>query len=109
DVLITDDEAFTSWSGKAAILFSRRHIGLPVERGDNLWLHSVASPHELITLLGRIYRIDVDVPGSTPSLSSDASSGAQNDDMMILVVDDHPINRRLLADQLGSLGYHCKT
>jgi len=32
-----------------------------------------------------------------------------NDDMMILVVDDHPINRRLLADQLGSLGYQCKT
>lgn len=31
-----------------------------------------------------------------------------NDDMMILVVDDHPINRRLLADQLGSLGYQCK-
>ena len=29
--------------------------------------------------------------------------------MMILVVDDHPINRRLLADQLGSLGYQCKT
>mgnify|MGYP001463770830 len=28
---------------------------------------------------------------------------------MILVVDDHPINRRLLADQLGSLGYQCKT
>ncbi len=29
--------------------------------------------------------------------------------MMILVVDDHPINRRLLADQLGSLGYQCVT
>ncbi len=27
--------------------------------------------------------------------------------MMILVVDDHPINRRLLADQLGSFGYQC--
>ncbi|WP_149808690.1 response regulator, partial [Salmonella enterica] len=32
-----------------------------------------------------------------------------NDDMMILAVDDHPINRRLLPDQLGSLGYQCKT
>jgi len=29
--------------------------------------------------------------------------------LLILVVDDHPINRRLLADQLGSLGYQCKT
>lgn len=25
------------------------------------------------------------------------------------MVDDHPINRRLLADQLGSLGYQCVT
>ena len=109
DVLITDDETFSNWAGRAAIMFSRRHIGIPVERGDNLWLHSVASPHELIALLGRIYRIDVDVPGSTPSLAAGSGSDAQNDDMMILVVDDHPINRRLLADQLGSLGYQCKT
>ncbi|XPE53730.1 response regulator [Shigella flexneri] len=29
--------------------------------------------------------------------------------MMILVVDHHPINRRLLANQLRSLGYQCKT
>ncbi|MGL9734246.1 MAG: response regulator [Symbiopectobacterium sp.] len=32
-----------------------------------------------------------------------------NSDILILVVDDHPINRRLLADQLGSLGYQVIT
>ena len=32
-----------------------------------------------------------------------------NEDILILVVDDHPINRRLLADQLGSLGYQVIT
>ena len=43
------------------------------------------------------------------ALPSTDKAVSDNDDMMILVVDDHPINRRLLADQLGSLGYQCKT
>ncbi len=41
-------------------------------------------------------------------MAPEAQAG-NNDDMMILVVDDRPINRRLLADQLGSLGYQCVT
>lgn len=43
------------------------------------------------------------------ALPSPQSAVTMNDDMMILVVDDHPISRRLLADQLGSLGYQCLT
>ncbi|MBE8166712.1 response regulator, partial [Leptospira borgpetersenii serovar Ballum] len=53
--------------------------------------------------------INVDVPGSEPVLPASSTSAEQNEDMMILVVDDHPINRRLLADQLGTLGYQCRT
>lgn len=108
DVLITDDELSADWRGRAAIVFCRHHIGIPLERVPGVWTHSVASPHEVLNLLGRIYSINVDVPAgaSAPHAVSDTE---QNDDMMILVVDDHPINRRLLADQLGSLGYQCKT
>ncbi|GGD33431.1 sensor histidine kinase RcsC [Franconibacter daqui] len=109
DVLITDDELDGAWRGRAAIIFCRRHIGIPLERAAGVWLHSVASPHEVITLLGRIYSINVAVPAGASALQAAASNTEQNDDMMILVVDDHPINRRLLADQLGSLGYQCKT
>ncbi|XES83033.1 two-component system sensor histidine kinase RcsC [Franconibacter pulveris] len=109
DVLITDDELDGAWHGRAAIIFCRRHIGIPLERAAGVWLHSVASPHEVITLLGRIYSINVAVPAGASALQAAASNTEQNDDMMILVVDDHPINRRLLADQLGSLGYQCKT
>ncbi|WP_256741605.1 response regulator, partial [Cronobacter sakazakii] len=83
--------------------------GIPVERSPGVWMHSVAAPHELLTLLGRIYSINVDVPGSEPVLPASSTSAEQNEDMMILVVDDHPINRRLLADQLGTLGYQCRT
>ncbi|STT85706.1 two-component sensor protein RcsC [Klebsiella pneumoniae] len=42
---------------------------------------------------------------NSPALMAPEAQAGNNDDMMILVVDDHPINRRLLADQLGSLGY----
>ena len=109
DILITDDELQQPWPGRAAIIFSPRHIGIPQERAPGEWVHSVASPHELVTLLGRIYRIKVDSVDSGPMLSATDEDDVRNDDMMILVVDDHPINRRLLADQLGSLGYQCKT
>lgn len=110
DVLITDDDALTDgWNGRAVIYFCRRHIGIPVEREANLWLYSLAAPHEFIGLLARIHRLEVDIPGSEVALPAANAGHERNDDMIILVVDDHPINRRLLADQLGSLGYQCKT
>jgi len=109
DMLISDDELTQPWAGRGAIIFCRRHIGIPLERVPGEWVHSVASPHELLALLGRIYSIEVDNSDNHGALPSAENTAAANDDMMILVVDDHPINRRLLADQLGSLGYQCKT
>ncbi|WP_342324342.1 two-component system sensor histidine kinase RcsC [Kosakonia sp. BYX6] len=109
DTLISDDELAQPWTGRAAVIFCRRHIGIPLERAPGEWLHSVASPHDLLALLGRIYRVQVVEPQTTTALPAETADVSHNDDMMILVVDDHPINRRLLADQLGSLGYQCKT
>ncbi|MTH46456.1 two-component system sensor histidine kinase RcsC [Intestinirhabdus alba] len=110
DLLITDEARLAQpWPGRAAVIFCRRHIGIPQERAPGEWVHSVASPHELPALLAHIYCIELDseaLPSALPVADRIADS---NDDMMILVVDDHPINRRLLADQLGSLGYQCKT
>jgi len=108
DILLTDEELAQPWQGKAAVVFCRRHIGIPLERARCEWVCSVASPHELIALLARIYRIELETGDGTAALPS-PETAQLNDDMMILVVDDHPINRRLLADQLGSLGYQCKT
>ncbi len=109
DMLLTDDALDEPWQGRAAVIFCRRHIGIPQERKPGEWTHSVASPHELLALLARIYSVKVDTSETAPMLSTAGTQDAHNDDMMILVVDDHPINRRLLADQLGSLGYQCKT
>ena len=105
----TDDEIKEPWAGRAVITFCRRHIGMPLERAPGEWVHSVATPHELPALLARIYRVELDDEELGTSLPVADKATDSNDDMMILVVDDHPINRRLLADQLGSLGYQCKT
>ncbi|MBN0294762.1 response regulator, partial [Pseudomonas aeruginosa] len=56
-------------------------------------------------LLGRIFHVALASAENSPALMAPEAQAGNNDDMMILVVDDHPINRRLLADQLGSLGY----
>jgi two-component system capsular synthesis sensor histidine kinase RcsC len=109
DILITDDAPDAAWEGRAAVVFCRRHIGIPQERVPGEWVHSVATPHELLNLLAHIYKVEVDARDGVTALPSVESTVAMNDDMMILVVDDHPINRRLLADQLGSLGYLCLT
>uniref|UniRef100_UPI003297E0F8 hypothetical protein n=1 Tax=Salmonella enterica TaxID=28901 RepID=UPI003297E0F8 len=68
-----------------------------------------ASVHELPALLARIYSIVLDSEALSSALPATDKTANSNDDMMILVVGDHPINRRLLAHQLGSLGYQCKT
>lgn len=109
DILLTDDELSGRWPGSAAVIFCRRHIGIPVERAPGEWLHSVTTPHELLPLLGRLLHLALAVEENGPALSAHDAPTVSNDDMMILVVDDHPINRRLLADQLGSLGYQCMT
>ncbi|KDF14005.1 MULTISPECIES: two-component system sensor histidine kinase RcsC [Citrobacter] len=109
DLLIADDVLDQPWQGRAAVIFCRRHIGIPLERVPGEWVHSVASPHELPALLAHIYSVELNSEELSTALPAPDKVGATNDDMMILVVDDHPINRRLLADQLGSLGYQCKT
>jgi two-component system capsular synthesis sensor histidine kinase RcsC len=109
DVLLVDDDPHNQWAGRAQVVFCRRHIGAPLERVPGCWIHSVSSPHELVALLGRIFSVEVQHEGGAPELPAPDTIREQNDDMMILVVDDHPINRRLLADQLALLGYPCLT
>lgn len=109
EVLITDRQAPEAWGGLGVIVFCRRHIGAPVAQSPGVWLHSLALAHDVMSLLGRMYRVDVPSTSGEAELPAVVNAPECNDDMMILVVDDHPINRRLLADQLGSLGYQCKT
>lgn len=91
------------------IQLSIEHIGLPQETRPGYWLLSTSTLQEIIPLLDHIL-LDQQVVEDTPlALPAPKTNLDENADLHILVVDDHPINRRLLADQLTALGYRVIT
>ncbi|WP_049597065.1 two-component system sensor histidine kinase RcsC [Yersinia nurmii] len=110
EVLITDYIPHVTTPLLARIYFSIEHIGLPQETRPGYWMISTSTLLEAVPLLHRIL-LDVSIMTSTPLQLPvlDKDNQVDNSDMHILVVDDHPINRRLLADQLTSLGYQVLT
>nr|WP_099351136.1 two-component system sensor histidine kinase RcsC [Erwinia amylovora] len=109
DIIISDHEFQPLQSVRAVIRFDGCHNDAPRELAPGRWICSTTTPNELPLLLGRIYRVEVAVPEGTQTVLTKAGENVGNDDILILVVDDHPINRMLLSDQLGSLGYRVKT
>ncbi|WP_240629912.1 two-component system sensor histidine kinase RcsC [Brenneria alni] len=110
DVIISDYTVSLAFEVRAHILISGSHTGSAQEIRHGHWVHSTSTPHHLPDLLEKIYRSDTnDTSHSTLSTPLTNYGRIENGDIMILVVDDHPINRRLLADQLGSLGYKAMT
>lgn len=110
DVIISDHDDAPAHSVRARIRISGEHIDMPQEIEPGYWLHSSATLHELPVLLGRIYRIAIDSETTTPlALPGAVAEEACYEDIMVLIVDDHPINRMLLSEQLGTLGYQVKT
>ncbi|MDN5681236.1 MAG: response regulator, partial [Ewingella sp.] len=72
--------------------------------------HSTSTPLEVTALLNRIYQLeDESEEGGLNLPALGALTTQDNSDINLLVVDDHPINRRLLADQLSSMGYQVVT
>jgi len=104
DVLITDMPLIHHGSLCAQIEFSIDHIGPPQESSPGYWIHSTSTPLEITLLLNRIYHLNR-VTETSLALLPEVIDSQDNGDITLLVVDDHPINRRLLADQLGSMGY----
>ncbi|MEC5318070.1 two-component system sensor histidine kinase RcsC [Brenneria populi subsp. brevivirga] len=110
DVVISDYAVAQQLAARAHIIISGSHTGAAQEISPGHWVHSTSMPQYLPNLLEKIYRPEAD-DSSHAAISAPLTSysSSENGDMMILVVDDHPINRRLLADQLGSLGYMVMT
>ncbi|ENA1771951.1 two-component system sensor histidine kinase RcsC [Yersinia ruckeri] len=108
DVLITDYIPQINTPLLARLHFSIEHIGLPQQTRPGYWMISTSTLLEAIGLLDRIL-LDISRLESAALPAPSKNSQIDNSDMSILVVDDHPINRRLLADQLTSLGYQVLT
>ncbi|MGC6386322.1 two-component system sensor histidine kinase RcsC [Ewingella sp. S1.OA.A_B6] len=110
DVLITDTSLIHEDKLAAQIEFSIDHIGPPVETRPGYWIYSTSTPLEVTALLNRIYQLVDPAEAGGLSLPAQESAAIQdNSDIHLLVVDDHPINRRLLADQLSSMSYQVVT
>ncbi|QOI55852.1 two-component system sensor histidine kinase RcsC [Rouxiella badensis] len=104
DILIVDTPLIHRGALCAQIEFSIDHIGPPQESSPGYWIHSTSTPLEITLLLNRIYQLN-EVNENNIALLPEVVESQDNGDITLLVVDDHPINRRLLADQLGSMGY----
>ncbi len=110
DVLITDTSLNHQSKLAAHIEFSIDHIGPPLETRPGYWIHSTSTPLEITALLNRIYQlIDPAEEGELLLPAPESAAIQDNSDIHLLVVDDHPINRRLLADQLSSMSYQVVT
>jgi two-component system capsular synthesis sensor histidine kinase RcsC len=112
DILITDTSYCYAGCLRAQIEFSVQHIGSAQENNAGYWIHSTATPLEVVGLINRIYQFEQPEQSANSQSALPAADQEQdidNDDINLLIVDDHPINRRLLADQLASLGYQVIT
>jgi two-component system capsular synthesis sensor histidine kinase RcsC len=109
DIIITDHDFQPEQSVRATVRFDHRHNDAPQNITAAQWVSATTTPHELPALLARIWRIEAGQPEGLPALLAKDDNSITHDDILILVVDDHPINRMLLSDQLGSLGYRVKT
>ncbi|WP_308822401.1 two-component system sensor histidine kinase RcsC [Sodalis praecaptivus] len=109
DIFLCDDPQQPEGTARATICFSNEHIGPAEEIRPGYWHVSPAFTGDLPLLLNYLYRSEQAVCPALPAPQVMLPASVDNDDILILVVDDHPINRRLLADQLGSLGYQVIT
>ncbi|WP_413729745.1 two-component system sensor histidine kinase RcsC [Sodalis sp. RH22] len=109
-VFITDDDDAPAQRPRVWIRFMVNHIGPAQEMSAGEWWLSSAFADALPLLLLKICRDDQKTVPALPSPAAMMQNACDlNNDIRILVVDDHPINRRLLADQLESLGYQVIT
>ncbi len=107
DTFICDYDYPPTGTPRATVRFITHHIGHAEESMVGDWHMSSAFAEELPLVLLKIYRSDLAQP-SLLTLPRPVNT-EENADIQILVVDDHPINRRLLADQLSWLGYQAIT
>jgi two-component system capsular synthesis sensor histidine kinase RcsC len=110
DVMLSDHPLMFNTPLLAQIQFSIEHIGPSQETRPGYWMHSTSTPRETLALLNRLFGTRDESGNTLMQLPLPAKANrVDNGDIHLLVVDDHPINRRLLSDQLGSLGYQVVT
>lgn len=94
-------------AGVEWVLFSALHNDNPLRTAEGYWLTSTAKAYQLPELLAQIWLSPPE--SSKGDVTTHYSSTDEYSEHVILVVDDHPINRLLLSEQLMTLGYRTRT
>ncbi|MBE8595477.1 two-component system sensor histidine kinase RcsC [Xenorhabdus sp. BG5] len=109
EILICDRACKTNISVCYFIEISEKHIGSPEQIRENYWLYNTYELNELDNMLDNLLAEQAFLPGISVSTISVTDKTIQTDiclnTIKVLVVDDHPINQNLLADQLNSIGF----
>ncbi|PHM49950.1 hybrid sensory histidine kinase BarA [Xenorhabdus miraniensis] len=111
ELLISDRPNEPTISVHYQIEISEKHIGPPEQIRENYWLHNTYELSELGSVLDTLlaeHSLASTLPISlssplTPTKVMQTNSSLNT--VKVLVVDDHPINRHLLVDQLTSIGF----
>lgn len=104
DLIITDSENLVAESKFMLRLFST-FIGEPLENAKNDWFHNTYQLDMLASFIDQLV-----MENSEQEVANQSSIISLPDKKLcfltVLIVDDHPINRSLLADQLKSIGFN---
>lgn len=109
DVLLSDYPIQVMTPLLMQIEFSIAHIGPPFEISPGYWLHGTAMPWDVMPLLNQLVSGEIHRGSSTVKPMPIKDVDIDNRDIHLLVVEDHPISRQLLSDQLTLLGYQVMT
>lgn len=91
------------------ICFDSLHDDKPQLSEQGVWIINPATAYRLPELIFTLIQGSDEQKGGLTKRNSSESRQQAHQDILILVVDDHPINRRLLSEQLATLGYQTKT
>ena len=111
DLLITDNnDDLINVSYLNIIKLSSMYAGDFRETAKNEWIYNTYQLDNLPVLIDKIIvksadQIPKEQQGPASSHDADGSLSAYN----VLIVDDHPINRLLLSEQLASIGFTTRT
>ncbi|AOM40602.1 two-component system sensor histidine kinase/response regulator [Xenorhabdus hominickii] len=113
ELLICDQPNESNISVHSCLELSERHIGPPEQIRENYWVYNTYELSELDSMLDNLHAASSLVPSIPISTISSSTQIIQSDkhlhSVKVLVVDDHPINRHLLAEQLNSIGFSSST
>ncbi|OTA17315.1 hybrid sensory histidine kinase BarA [Xenorhabdus vietnamensis] len=109
EILIIDQTDKPNISVYHFIEISEKHIGPPEQIRENYWLYNTYELNDLDSMLDNILIEHTFLPTApvlaSPILTKITQADSCLNTVKVLVVDDHPINRHLLVDQLNSIGF----